>query len=331
MARGDRSAASAILIGATVVIGGLFVVAGRLVRATTLTASLAIVVLVAFPADTVFTFDRLLTHLGHSGRPLTQSEAGVLDWLDLTVGTGARVTEVPYPVSSSFFVSQQYWRDLEFWNKSVRYDVHYPTPDVYDDAVVWFPNTQLTFNPETGAASASWSPYVVQSINESRFRISGNVQAVHGDVMLIDAEMPWRTDWLTSGLYDDGWTQPRTPVQIRVFPVRGQLGPRTLDLFIQIRAPGQVTRASFTLDSNLTTIHGVASNSATSFNEVQVCVPPRGSSDVNFSTPLVTQIPGDLKNEPASTQSREGGLLLADIAVSKSVGPSCRPAAARPA
>ena len=34
---------------------------------------------------------------GHSDRPLTRSESGVLDWVDRTVGTGARVTEIPYP------------------------------------------------------------------------------------------------------------------------------------------------------------------------------------------------------------------------------------------
>lgn len=317
-----RGAASAILVLATAAICALFVVADRLARPAALAAVLAVVVLVALPADTVFTFDRLLTHPGHSGRPLTQSEAGVLDWLDLAVGTGSSVTEVPYPVSSSFFVTQQFWRDLEFWNKSVRYDVHYPTPDVYDDAVAWFPNTPLTFDPQTGAASATWSPYVAQSINESRFRISGNELLTHGDVMLVRAELPWRTDWLTSGLYDDGWTQPHVPATIRVFPFRGQQGPHVLTLAIQIRAPSSVAHAGFTLRSNRTTIRGVAGG-ATSFLTLPVCVPAHGYSDATFSTPLVTGIPGDMRSEPTSTQARQGGLLLADLAVSKNLGPPC--------
>ena len=318
---GGRGAASAILVAATIGLAALFVLAGRIVRHATLTAVLATVLAVAFPADTFFTFHELLSKNGHSGRPLTQSEKGVLDWLDQSVGTAAVVTEVPYPVSDDFFVTQESWRDLEFWNKSVRYDVHYPTPDVYDDAVVWFPNTPLTFNPNTGAASASWSPYAVQSINESRFWIAGNEQLVHGDTVLIDAEMPWRTEWLTSGLYDDGWMEPHATARIRVFSEPGQKQPVTRTLNLQIQTT--VAQAPYTLRSNLATIQGTASSAATTFKSLTVCVPVHGYAEASLSTPLVTTIPGDQKNQPASTVPRQGGVRLADLSLSDDLGPPC--------
>ncbi len=320
---GGRTALSAILVIGTLAVTGLFVVASRLVPRAALTAGLTAVLVVAALGDTAFTFAKLFSMPGHSGRSLTQSESGTLDWLDLAVGAGAKVTAVPYSVSSTFRFSQQTWRDLEFWNKSLRYDVHYPTPAVFDDAVIWFPNTPLAFNPRTGAASASLSPYVVQSLNETRFRISGNEQVVHANLMLIDAKMPWRTDWLTSGLYEDGWTQPKMAVRIRVFSVPGQASAVTRTLSIQIQAPDEIPRAPFTLASNLATIHATVTNTATAFETLSICVPARGYAEATLSTPLVAAIPSDESSAPGSIAPREGGIDLADLSLSDDVGTRC--------
>ena len=56
-----------------------------------------------------------------------------------------------------------------------------------------------------------------KSVTETRFRIAGNVQVQGQTMMLIDADRPWRTSWLTYGLYDDGWTKSGAAVMIRVF------------------------------------------------------------------------------------------------------------------
>ena len=322
---GGRHALSAILIGATLALTALFVAATRLLPTAPVTAALCTLLVVAAPLDTALTFEKLFSMPGHSGRPLTHTETAPLEWLDQTVGSGAHVTAVPYPVSSYFRFSQQFWRDLEFWNKSIRYDVHYPTPDVYDDAVVWFPNTALSFDPQTGAASRSWSPYVVQSLNETRFRISGNEQAVHSDVMLIDAQMPWRTDWLTFGLYDDGWMRPRTTARIRVFASPGQAGPVTRTLSIQIQAPAEATDAAFTLASNAARIHGTSSGGKTTFETLALCVPAHGFAEASLSTSLVAAIPGDQRSQADSALARTGGLQLADLSLSDDLGPSCTP------
>src|SRR5205814_2790879 len=136
---GGKSGASAILVCLTIGTTIAFVVATRFVRPAVLTAVLAIALAVALPADTTYAFAKLFSRDGHAVRPLTQSEAGILDWLDRAVGTDAQVTEVPYAVSSAHLVTLKFWRDLEFWNRSVRYAVRYP-PGTYADAVIWFPN-----------------------------------------------------------------------------------------------------------------------------------------------------------------------------------------------
>jgi len=324
---GGHTGASTILVIATIALAVLFVLADRRLRHARLVAVLSAVLLVAFPADTGYTFAKLFSTNGHSYRPLTRSESGILDWLDRTVGTGGRVTEIPYPVSSSFLVTQQFWRDLEFWNKSVRYGIHYPTPDVYRDAVIWFPVNPLTLDLATGAASKSWSPYVVQSVTETRFRISGTALNARTDVMLIRAAMPWRADWLTFGLYDDGWMLPGKAARIRVFAMRGQRGPVTRTLSVQVELPPNIASQRFELVTNLARVRSEATTAATAVERIPICVPAHGFTEARLTTPTISPIPGDQRSQYASTLPRDGGLLVADISLADELGGPCNPKA----
>ncbi len=74
---GGRNGLSAFLIIATIGLAALFVAATRLVPGTVVTAAFVTLLVIAAPADTAFTFDKLLSRPGHSGRPLTRSESGV--------------------------------------------------------------------------------------------------------------------------------------------------------------------------------------------------------------------------------------------------------------
>jgi hypothetical protein len=325
-AAGGKGGAAATLAVATVLLAGLFVLAARLARPATLTTALAILLLVTFPADTAYTFVKLLDRYGHADRPLTRSEAGILDWVDRTVGTGASVTEAPYPVSTAYLVNQKVWRDLEFWNKSVRYGVHYPSIYVYGDALIWFPNNAVTFDPTTGAASKSLSPYVVQSISESRFRISGNVQRNDpSGVMLIDADMPWRTDWLTYGLYDDGWMRPPGVARVRVYSDPRQHGPVTRTLTFQLQSPPNVAKSEFSIATNLSTYKGSAVSDDKTIASVPVCVPEQGYAVARLSAPQIGDIPGDLDTLSDSFGTRRGSLLVADLSVANEIGAPCHP------
>ena len=77
---------------------------------------------------------------------------------------------------------------------------------------------------------------MVEGDQETRARISGTVVA-QTDVMLIHAAQPWRADWISSGLYDDGWTQPGKPVRIRVFAVPSATTAQLRGLTVGIRGP----------------------------------------------------------------------------------------------
>jgi hypothetical protein len=323
---GGTTGASTILAVTTVALAGLFILATRLLRPATLTKVAAVLLLVAFPLDTGYTFVKLLDRDGHAYRPLTQSEAGILDWVDRTVGTDASVTQVPYPVSSAFLVNQKVWRDLEFWNKSIRYSLHYPNLDSYGDAIIWFPNNLVAFDPLTGLASRSLSPYVLQAVAESRFRISGNVQRIDpSGVMLIDAEMPWRTLWLTHGLYNDGWMRPGAVARIRVYGDPKQHGDATRTLTFQVQSPTNIASEHYTIRTNLGTTHGTAVSGNGTFISVPLCLPRHGFAEARVLAPHVGAIPGDLDSLEGSMAPRRGSLLLSNLSIADEIGAPCPP------
>jgi hypothetical protein len=320
---GGRGGAAALLAIDTILLAALFAVAVKLVEPRQLTTVLLALLLLGLPAETVFTFHRLLDIDGTSQRPLTQSEAGVYNVVDQKLGTNADVTAIPYAVSSDFFVTERYWRDIEFWNVSVQHDGYYPAGDPYSFLGLWLPKTQLAFNTQTGAVNVSLSPYVVQSVTDSRFRISGTSPLQTPQVLLIKALQPWRLDWLSFGLYDDGWTRPGVTARIRIFPSPGQRAPEIRTLTLQIHGPTSA-QSPYTVIADTGRQTGKATDDATSFARISVCVPAQGFSDVSVSTPIRASIPGDLSSEQASVTPREGGLDINDIALANEIGGSCR-------
>ncbi len=288
----------------------------------TLVASVA-VLLVGLPATTSYVFMRYLTGPSWSSRPLTRDEGSNDAWIDRTLGANASVTFVPYPVSTDYFVSQQQWRDLEFWNKSLQRDAHYPSSNVFEYTGIWFPKLYLRFDPKTGATSAAPTRWVAESDKETRFRVAGNVKAVNQDVVLIDAGHPWRLAWLTSGLYDDGWTQPGVTARVRIYPAAGQRAAQTRSLFVALRAPDDVPKRPVSVVSNLRAWHGVATNGDTVMESIMVCVPARGFTDVRISTPSASAIPGDLANADSSSTSRVGGVSLRALSLADEIGGPC--------
>src|SRR4029078_7963412 len=80
----------------------------------------------ALPFLTGYMFVRLFEVDGWSARPLTHADVSPYDWVDRTVGAGAKVAMALYPVASAYFVNQRVWRDYEFWNESVVRDVQQP-------------------------------------------------------------------------------------------------------------------------------------------------------------------------------------------------------------
>ncbi len=165
------------------------------------------------------------------------------DWIDQRLGTQASVTVVPYLVSSNWFASQKDWEDVEFWNKSVVRDALEASDDggnAFAYTGIWFPKTQLRFDPATGLANVSPTRWVAASDKDTRFAIAGIEQADVGDVELVEADEPWRAAWISFGLYDDGWTKPGVTARIRVFPYPGQRRARIRVFAFAVHSPADV-------------------------------------------------------------------------------------------
>ncbi len=320
------TAARVFLVVATLWLALMFVLGGALLRRTHVTALAIAYLLVALPALTVYTFDHLFRTNGLSGRPVTQNENGVYDWVDEAVGTTASVAMIPYPTSSSWFVSQRVWRDYEWWNTSVDRDVHYGGQGIFEYTGIWFPKLYLQLDPATGTADMSPAPYLLSADQETRFHIAGKAVVVKPDVVLTHADEPWRADWLSFGLYDDGWTKPGVTARVRVFPAPGQRGPITRFVTFQVQTPVAVAERPFTVSSNLETRHEDATNAHTTFvPSVRVCVPARGFAEVRLATPDSSSIPGDQSDEDSfELTDRQGGLLVNQIALADETGPACR-------
>jgi hypothetical protein len=241
-------------------------------------------------------------------------------WIDRAIGPNADASSAPYPVSSDYFVNKRVWRDYEFWNKSIVRELQRPDADYLFTGGA-FEKLYPRFDPATGASDISPTPYVLQAIQETRFRIAGPVKALE-DAMLIQADEPWRLAWLTKGLYPDGWTEPDTTARVRVYAAPDQRGAVTRWLTVGFRSPGPDRPVS--LASNLERWSGQATTD-TSWGRVRVCVPEHGFADVRTRAQGASEIPDDLRAAPDPTAQRIGGVLLSEISVADEFGPRCRP------
>jgi hypothetical protein len=255
---------------------------------------------------------------------VTQSETGAYDFVDQRLGTNAKATMIPYPISTNELVSQGFWRDVEFWNKSIVHDVHYPGPGIFESTGIWFPKIYIGINASTGAVSASPSRYVVESAFETRFRIAGKAITNTNNVLMIDAHMPWRVDWLTRGTYDDGWTKPGVTATIRVFAAPAIHRSALRSLTIALRAPPNVADKFVQLASNEGHWQGEIPDTTARDLTVPVCVPAHGYTTVRLRVPETTPIPGNQASGIASQIPRQGGVGISWIALASEIGSPCR-------
>jgi hypothetical protein len=281
----------------------------------------AALLVVALPATTAYTFTRFLGTDDWASRPITSPQVERFTWVDRTVGRNADVTIATYPVSTAWFVSLGLWRDYQYWNASIDRDVELPS-GVFTYSSFWFPKVSWSFDPTTGRADVSLTRYVLEADQESRFRLSGEKVGGADGLSLIDTKRPWRSDWLSFGLYDDGWTRPGITARVRVFALPSQRGPITRSLTFGVRAP--VAARSFTISSNEGVTRATAS-ADTVFETVEVCVPARGYADVRLRAAGSSAIPGDQASYATSVQPRSGGVFLSEIALADEVGEACDP------
>ena len=323
---GSLTGARVALILLVLAGSGLVLLAGRLRPRLRPAVALAAVLLVALPVTTAYSFARFLGTDDWADRPITNPQVEQFAWVDRTVGRNADVTIATYPLSSDWFVNFRVWRDYQYWNASIDRNVELPR-GVFTYSSFWFPKVYWGFDPRTGRADVSLTRYVLEADQESRFRVSGKEIVGVGGLKLIDAARPWRTDWLSSGLYDDGWTRPGVTARVRVFATPNQHGAVLRGLTFGVRAPGGVASRPFVLSSNQGVVRGSATGD-TAFPAIHVCVPAGGFADVRLRASGSSVIPGDLATYASSLQPRTGGVFLSQIALADELGGPCTVSAA---
>ncbi len=317
---GGVTAARILLVAAAVVGAVLFLEGSVLLRHAQLSLMLAAFALLLLPAETGYAFARLFRVNGTAGRSLTAPGSQVFEWVDRTIGANAHVTAVPYPtVPGDYWAGVGYWWDLEFWNKSV--DGSAGVPGQYEWTPNTFPKLDLHFDGH-GRASVSPRGYVAQSVSDARFQIAGTVVTNDRGLFLVKPETPWRATWLTTGLYDDGWTKPGSAARIRVFAYPGQTTSVTRTLTVYIRAPDGVSSRRFSLSSSRGAADGVAGSDEVTA-DASVCVPADGVADIRLITPAASPIYGDPASQATVGLGREGGVLVSRIYLSGQVGAPC--------
>ena len=306
-----------LLVVCTVLVLAIFylgrLVVGRRLLAIVLIAATA----AATTAETVYAFDRLFRVDGTSGRPITLAQGVVFDWVDRTLGTGRDVTIVPYAqVPGDYWATAGWWWDMEFWNRSVTRGAY--IDNEYAEIQTTFSKLPLAFDPATGVADISPTRYVAQSGRDSRFRMRGPQVSLTRDVLLIDAGKHWRTDWLTMGIDDDGFTVPGKQGTIRVYPFAGQKAPRLRYLTLYLEAPGAPMGATF--HSNDGSWNAGLKANSTDQIQVSVCVPAKGYADVTVDPRGSGTVWGDLSAKPNIGIDRVRSIWLNRIALADELG-----------
>jgi hypothetical protein len=312
---GGLTGARIFLIAASIVAAALVVEAGILLgrRAIVPVAALA---LLMTTAETGYAVERLFRVNGTAGRPLTVDPSSELAWVDSIVGRAGHVTMVPYPiVPGDYWSSAAYWWDVEFWN--VAADRTVGIPGAFEWTPSTFPKLALAFD-RLGRANVSLPGDVLQAVADARFHIAGTVMFNNRNAFLVRPEQPWRADWTTTGLYDDGWTKPGVVARIRVYSYPGQDRRVRRTVSVSAYAPSGV--ASRTLRVGGST--GVAGENEVTV-DATVCVPPNGSGELAVRAGGASGIYGNPRTDLTVAEPREGGVQLSRIYLSGELGAGC--------
>jgi hypothetical protein len=316
---GSVTGARLLLALGTVVATALVVEARVLLRRPRLVTVLIGTALLALPAETGFSFSRIFAADGTSGRPITLDQGVVFDWIDRRLGPTAKVTMLPYGIYGDYWANGGYWWNVEFWNASIQREA------IYRGGLSWtpetFPKTTLRLDPSTGRANLSPSSYLAQADRETRFRLAGRPDTEYRGVLLLKAARPWRAEWMSFGLYDDGWTTPKVTARIRIFSSPGQRTSMVRYLTISVRTAPDVAQRSFRVRSNMTDSRAQATQRTASY-QFGACVPPHGYADVSLRSAKYSPIYGDPQSLSHFTSfARSGGVRLMQIALADETRP----------
>jgi len=173
----------------------------------------------------------------------------------------------------------------------------------------------LRFDQRTGIANIAPTRYVVELSDDARVRLYGNTLLLDRGALLIDTGGgPWRADWISRGLTDDGWTLPGRRAVLRLYPEPFQPRPILRHLIILFESPAPDRPISVV--SNLGRWHGTASPGAGTYASVEVCQPPGTYTDVAITSSGSSLIYGDMRNVNTFGQERRAGVLVSNVDLS---------------
>ncbi|HWJ33321.1 MAG TPA: glycosyltransferase family 39 protein [Gaiellaceae bacterium] len=298
------------------VLAALLVVEAGLLLGRSAALALAACALLLVTAETGYAFERLFRLDGTAGRPLTVDPSGQLGWIDRAVGRGANVTLVPFPtITGEYFTNAAYWWDAEFWNVSATRSAGIPGRFEWTPST--FPKLALRFD-RVGRADATAPGFVLQAVGDTRFHLAGTVVTNNRRAFLVKPEQPWRADWTTTGLYDDGWTRPDAVARVQVYPYPGQQRRVLRQLTVSVFAPNGVSARRFTVGPKSAVVRD---------NEVSVttnvCVPPRAAGTVDVRVDGASRIANDPNTQETFAEPRNGGVQISRIYLSGQIGAAC--------
>jgi hypothetical protein len=312
------------LVLAACVMALLYLECALFLRQTHVAIGLSVLLLAALPAETGYAFSRLFAVNGTSGLPMTLDQSVVFGWVDREITTHSEAVMMPYPViRGDYFADIAFWWDLEFWNRSVDREASLPAAAFPGTPAGTFPNLPLRFDANTGKANIDLDSYVAQAADDARFHIAGRTLTTQRGVSIVLPVRPWHADWVSYGLYDDGWTRPGKPARIRVFAAPGQRGAVRRTLTIALLAPGNVTAQPALLRSDAGRWRVVAGQNAAQ-QAVTVCVPAAGYSDVTLTTAGSSPIYGDQATQAGAATPRQAGVLVDWLSLAEP-GARCTP------
>jgi hypothetical protein len=308
----------ALLVATFLYVEGVVLLSQRHVAVT-----LAALLLIVLPAETAYAFKRLFAVNGTSGLPITLDQSVVFSWVDREITPNSETMIVPYPLlRNDYWADVAYWWDLEFWNRSVTREGG--IPGVFEGTPPGtFPKLALFFDKTTGRANVSFDSYVTQAAGDARFHIAGRLLTVQREATVIRPERPWRADWVTTGLYADGWTTSGRTASIRIFARPRRSTPELRTLIVSLRAPDDVTARAvrFASDTGRTTVNV---SSAALSQRLTVCVPPDRPTDIRLTVQGTSRISGSSATLLTAVTPRQAGVLVQSIDLDPSVGPTCR-------
>jgi hypothetical protein len=247
--------------------------------------------------ETRYAFGRIVLGANGNSRPLNAEPLEGRDWIDAALPGRPSVGVVPAPITlpadpdephgAPSFVAefQSAWWYAEAWNKSVDRSFSFEGSPTYTP----FPRTDLRLDFDTGRLlSDEQSPYLAIAPGDPRFRPAGRVVA-EDVIQLLRAELPYRAEWATRRVRDDGWTRPGEPATVRVFGTAGRTVGRRVRITL-FAPPDLGGRRRYSIASPGSKRTGTLRPGESRTESMAFCVSRRGHADLGIDVPRTTRL-----------------------------------------